>query len=193
MVKASYLSGMGLLAVLTCATAVRAESLKVGDKAPNFKAETVDGKVISLEDAKGAKALVVSFTCNECPVAVAYEDRFIEFAKKYADKDVKFFAINVNSTEDLEAMKKRAEEKGFQYPYAYDASGKSAEAYGARVTPHLFVIDAEGVVAYIGSFDDNMNHDKATKHFVVDAVEALLEGKKPETTETKAFGCTIKR
>ena len=76
-------------------------------------------------------------------------------------------------------MKTRAEEKDFNFPYAYDESGKSAAAYRARVTPHLFIIDADRKVAYIGSFDDNMVSKKVTKNYVCDAVDALLGGKKP--------------
>jgi peroxiredoxin len=184
---------LSLLVVAFTVAPAGADTLSVGDKAPNYKAESVDGKVAKLGDTKGAKAVVVCFTCNKCPIAVAYEDRFIEFVKKYKDKGVQFIALNVNKTENLEEMKKRAEEKKFNFTYAYDESGKSATAYGARVTPHLYVIDRDGVVAYIGSFDDNMKAKRATKHYVVDAVDALLEGKRPETTETKAFGCTIKR
>jgi peroxiredoxin len=170
----------------------KTEPVQVGDKAPNFKAETVDGKAITLSNTKGAKVVVICFTCNSCPVARAYEDRFIEFNKQYADKGVKFVAINVNKGESLEDMKRRAEEKGFNYPYAYDESRESATRYGARVTPHLFVIDGDGNVAYIGAFDDNMNAKEVKHHYVTDAVDALLKGEKPQTTETKAFGCGIK-
>ena len=193
MTKSSVWGCVGLMVVLGGISTLRAEELKVGDKAPNFKAESTEGKVLTLGDFKDAKVLIVCFTCNECPVAAAYEDRFIEFNKKYREKDVRFVGINVNVTEDLKAMKKRAEEKSLNYPYAYDGSGKSAEAYGAKVTPHLFVIDSAGVVAYIGSFDDDMAADKAKKHFVADAVDAVLAGKMPETTTNEAFGCTIKR
>lgn len=193
MAKSGVWGCVGLMFVLGCVSALRADELKVGDKAPGFKAESTDGQVLALDDFKDAKVLVVCFTCNECPVAVAYEDRFIEFNKQYQDKDVKFVAINVNVTEDLQAMKARAEEKKFNFPYAYDGSGKSAEAYGAKVTPHLFVLGPDRHVAYIGSFDDEMAADKVTKHFVPAAVDALLAGKQPEATANKAFGCTIKR
>jgi peroxiredoxin len=165
-------------------------AVKTGDKGPDFKAKGVDGKEYSLGASKDAKVTVVCFTCNICPVAVAYEDRFIEFAKKYKDKGVEFVAINVNSSEDLSAMKQRAEEKGFPFPYAYDESGDSARAYGARVTPHLFVLDSEGKVQYQGAFDDSQGNP--SKHFVADAVNAVLAGKKPEVTETRAVGCGIR-
>lgn len=167
-----------------------AADLEVGTKAPDFKAKGVDGKEYSLASIKGAKATVIAFTCNHCPMAVAYEDRFIDFQKKYADKNVKFIAINVNSSEDLDAMKQRVEEKGINYPYAYDESGNSARSFGAKVTPHVFILDAEGVLAYQGSFDDKAS-SPTTPH-VENAVNSLLSGKKPEVQTTKAFGCGIK-
>lgn len=178
------------MAAVACGNLGAAE-IEVGAKAPEFKATGVDGKEYSLSSAsKDAKAVVVCFTCNNCPMAVAYEDRFIDFAKNYADKGVKFIAINVNSSEDLEKMKVRNEEKGFNYPYAFDKTGDSARAFGARVTPHLFVIDGDGKVAYRGSFDDK--NQNPSKHYVADAVDAVLAGKSPEVATTSAFGCGIR-
>ena len=176
--------------VALCAPVYSAE-LEIGSAAPQFKAlPGVDGKEYSLPDMKDAKIVVVCFTCNRCPVAVAYEDRFVEFSKKYAAKGVKFVAINANrKTEDITAMKTRAEEKGFNFPYVFDKSGKLATDYGARVTPHIFVLDEKRNVAYVGAFDDDM--EKPTKPYVADAVDALLTGKKVETTHTKAVGCGI--
>lgn len=176
------------LAAIAVASQAMAANLKTGDKAPDFKATGVDGKEYSLP--KDAKATVVCFTCNNCPVAVAYEDRFIDFAKKYESKGVKFIAINVNESENLTAMKQRAEEKGFNFPYAYDATGDSCRAFGARVTPHLFVVDAAGKIVYQGAFDDNQSSPK--EHYVAAAVDAVLAGKVPEKSETKAFGCGIR-
>ncbi len=166
--------------------------VKVGDQAPDIKGvPTTDGKQVNLDDAKDAKAIVVCFTCNECPVAKAYEDRFIGFTKKYADKGVKFIAINVNAREDLDAMKQRAEEKGLNYPYAYEASGASAVAYGAKVTPHIFVLDGDRKVAYMGAFDDNQNPDRVGKAYVADAVDAILAGESVPVTQTRPVGCGI--
>lgn len=186
--KLNVLMGAALAALFLSTSLFAA--VKTGDAGPDYKAKGVDGKEYTLATSKDAKVTVLCFTCNICPVAVAYEDRFIEFAKKYKDKGVSFVAINVNSTEDISAMKQRAEEKGFPFPYVYDASGDSARSYGARVTPHLFVLDSQGKVIYQGAFDDNQS--KPTKHFVADAVEAALAGKAPAITETKAFGCGIR-
>lgn len=171
---------------------VLAAGVEIGGQAPNFTAKSIDGKDISLKSAlQGADAVVVCFTCNKCPVAVAYEDRFIEFNKQYKGKKVTFIALNCNNkTEGLEQMKQRAEEKGFNFVYAFDSSGDAAREYGARVTPELFVVDNSGKVQYHGAFDDNQR--KPTKAFLVSAVDAVLAGKAPEIAETKAFGCGIK-
>jgi peroxiredoxin len=187
MIRRTFLA---LSIVALCAPAFAAE-LEIGAKAPEFKAlPGTDGKEYSLDGMKDAKAIVVCFTCNRCPVAIDYEDRFVEFQKKYADKGVKFVAINPNkNSEDLAAMKQRAEEKGFNFPYVFDASGKSATEYGAKVTPHLFVLDGARKVAYVGAFDDSAQNP--SKHYVADAVDAILAGKKVEVTNTKAVGCGI--
>ncbi|SRR5690606_1811204 len=185
-------SALSAVAVLALATGALADGVKIGDKAPNFEAVGVDGKTYTLDNMKDAKATVVCFTCNHCPVAVAMEDRFIAFAKEYESKGVKFIAINVNG-EPMEEMKSRAEEKGFTFPYARDESAASGKAYGAQVTPHLFVLDSKGTVAYIGAFDDSaLNASKVTKNYVKDAVDAVLAGKTPETQTTKAVGCGIR-
>lgn len=182
-----------LLAVLTLSLAATAavSALEVGDKAPNFTAKGIDGKEYSLEGVgKDSDLVVLCFTCNQCPVAVAYEDRLIEFHKKYEGKKVTLVALNCNNrTEGLEAMKQRAEEKGFKFVYAFDASAKAAKEYGARVTPELFVIK-DGKVAYHGAYDDSQRNPKKT--YLVSAVDSLLAGSAPEVATTKAFGCGIK-
>lgn len=183
---------VALFALALVTGRLQAAEIEVGAKAPDFTAKGTDGKQYTLTGiAKDAKAVVVCFTCNKCPVAVAYEDRFIEFAKQYGKKGVKFIAINANAqTEDLEQMQLRAEEKGFNFPYAFDESGTSARKYGARVTPHIFIVDGNGKVAYRGAFDDKLT--EPSEAFVVDAVDALLEGKAPSKTSTRAFGCGIR-
>lgn len=178
------------VALVACSASAFAGDLATGDKAPDIKGlPGADGKSFSLSDTKDAKVVVVCFTCNKCPMSIAYEDRFIEFTKKYGSKGVKFVAINVNQTEDVKAMQQRAEEKGFNFPYVYDKSQDSAREYGAQVTPHLFVLDKSRTVQYVGSFDDKQ--DKPTKNYVADAVDALLAGKKVEVSKTNAFGCGI--
>ncbi|GIX02393.1 MAG: hypothetical protein KatS3mg112_1330 [Thermogutta sp.] len=194
----SGLLGLGCLMLAlglgSCAVAEQ-KGVKVGDPAPDWKGIIgVDDKEHSLSDYKDAKLIVLVFTCNHCPVAKAYEDRLIALQKDYKDKGVQVIAVNVNNIPEdrLDRMKERAKEKGFNFPYIYDSSQKMGHDYGARVTPHVFVLDSERKIAYIGAIDDNMDPAKVKKHYLRDALDALLQGKTPPVAETKAFGCTIK-
>jgi peroxiredoxin len=167
----------------------------VGDAAPAWKdLEGVDGQKHSLGEHADAKAVVVAFTCNHCPVAVEYEGRIVSIAEDYKDKGVEVVAINVSNLEQdkLPAMKKRAEKEGFNFDYLYDPSQEIGRAYGAAVTPHLFLLDGDRNVVYIGAIDDNMNEEKATKHYLRDAIDAVVAGSKPQTDSTKPIGCGIK-
>jgi len=177
------------------ASALAAKALKVGDEAPQWSGIIgIDDKQHGLADYKEAKAIVLVFTCNHCPVAVIYQDRVIALQKDYGPKGVQVIAVNVNNLppDRLDKMKERAKAKKFNFPYLYDSSQKMGHDYGAKVTPHTFVLDSGRKIAYIGAIDNNKKADKADKHYVRDALDALLAGKTPPQPETKASGCTIK-
>jgi len=167
--------------------------LKIGDKSPDWADLLgVDGKAHSLADYRDAKAVIVVFTCNHCPVAKSYEARLIELAKAY-EKDLQVLAISVshNGADGLEKMKARAAESKLPYPYLYDASQQSAKSYGATATPHFFLLDGERKIAYMGAFDDNLDLKKVEKHYLPDAVKAVLAGKEPRVRESLQRGCPI--
>lgn len=173
----------------------------IGDIATDFKLKNVDGTMVSLSDYKEVKGFIIVFTCNHCPYSVANEDRIIALDKKYKAKGFPVIAINPNNPEKYKAdsyenMKVRAKEKGFTFPYLFDDGQKIFPQYGATKTPHIYVLQKTSQgnkVAYIGAIDDNTRNPKGvTKRYVEDAVDALLEGKTPKITETKAIGCSIK-
>jgi peroxiredoxin len=173
------------------------KKLSVGDPAPVWSGlPGVDGKAHSLADLKGKQAVVLVFTCNSCPVAVGYEDRIIAFAKRHAgpDSPVALVAVNVNTIEEdlLPKMKERAKEKGFTFQYLYDESQKIARDYGATTTPEFFVLDKDRKIAYMGAMDEAGPPAAAAKHFVEDAVQAVLKGGKPAVAETFPRGCMIR-
>jgi len=173
----------------------QAAELKIGAAAPNWTGIIgVDDKPHSLSDYEDAKLLVVVFTCNHCPYAQAYQDRLIALQKDYQSKGVQVIAVNVNNIPEdrLDKMKERAKSKGFNFSYLYDPSQKIARDYSATVTPHVFVLDKNRKLAYTGAVDDNMKVGDVKKHFLRDALDALLAGKKPPEAVTKQFGCTIK-
>jgi thiol-disulfide isomerase/thioredoxin len=169
------------------------KTVSIGDQGPAFSGVGVDDKQHDLTAYKDAKALAVVFTCNHCPVAQAYEERLIELAKDYRAKGLQVVAINVNNNDadKLDMMKDRASTKSFNFPYVYDSSQKSAVNYGASVTPHVFLLDGQRKIVYMGAIDDNMNGSLTKRHYLRDAVEAALAGKTPPVQETRQIGCGI--
>jgi len=174
---------------------------KTGDDVKDFSLKNVDGKMVSMSNYKDAKGFILVFTCNHCPFAKAYEARIMALDKKYASKGYPVIAINPNDPgaapeDSYDNMIARAKEKNYTFPYVYDETQDVAKAFGAARTPHVFVVKKENgknVVKYIGAIDNNSEEpEKATQHFVEDAVDALLAGKPVPNTETKAIGCTIK-
>lgn len=171
---------------------------KVGDKATDFKLKSVDNKMYSMADYKDAKGFIVVFTCNHCPFAVKYEDRIIDLAKKYKSKGYVLLAINPNDPaaqpeDSFELMQKRAKEKKFTFPYLFDEGQKIYPQYGATKTPHVFLLDKNLVVKYIGAIDDNVEDATQVKEkYLENAITALEKGEEPTPNTTKAIGCTIK-
>ncbi|HBD27347.1 thioredoxin family protein [Flavobacterium sp.] len=171
---------------------------KVGDKATDFKLKSVDNKMYSMADYKDAKGFIVVFTCNHCPFAVKYEDRIIDLAKKYKSKGYILLAINPNDPaaqpdDSFELMQKRAKEKKFTFPYLFDEGQKIYPQYGATKTPHVFLLDKNLVVKYIGAIDDNVEDASQVKEkYLENAIAALEKGQEPTPNTTKAIGCSIK-
>lgn len=188
-------------AMLSVSAADLPDGVKVGDKAPNFNLRNVDGRMVSLASLDGQKGAIIVFTCNHCPYSVKYEDRIIALHRKYGPLGYPVIAINPNDTtivpEDaFSKMQERAKEKEFSFPYVIDVTQQTAVAYGARRTPHVFIIAKQKkgfTVEYIGAIDDEpQDATMAKDKFVEAAVDALLEGKAVAQSFTKAIGCTIK-
>jgi peroxiredoxin len=178
-----------------CQAAPPDTALKVGDKAPDWSDIIgTDGKKHALADYKNAKLVVLVFTCNHCPVARAFEPRLIALQKDYQDKGVQLVAVNVNNIppDRLEAMKRRASDRDFKFPYLYDSTQAIGKNYGATVTPHAFILDGKRKIAYMGAVEDTQNPDAVKEHYVRDALDSLLAGKEPKTPVTQQYGCGIR-
>lgn len=170
----------------------------VGDQAADFNLKNVDGKSYSLAGIEGAKGYIVIFTCNHCPYALAYEDRIIELHKKYAPLGYPVVAINPNDKnvqpqDSYDNMVKRAQSKSFPFLYLYDETQAVAHTYGAMRTPHVYLLDGDRKVRYIGAIDDNHEEpENVQERYLENAINALREGKDVAVKETRAIGCTIK-
>lgn len=187
------------LAVLVSATLKTEKAgIQVGDVAPDFRLENIDGKMVSLKDYKNVKGYIVTFTCNTCPFAVMYEDRIQALHEKFEPMGYPVVAIMPNDTEmkpgdSMKEMKKRAQEKGFTFAYLIDAKQEVFPKYGATRTPEIYLLDKDLKVTYTGAIDDNARDaNSVTTRYVENAIKSIESGIKPDPSFTKAIGCTIK-
>lgn len=183
-----FLSLIALIVVLFSLT-IAGDVVTVED----FTLNNYDGKSYSLSQFKDAKAVVIMFIATQCPVSNAYNDRMVKLYDEYAAKNVVFLGINSNKQEDVKEIKDHAEEHKFQFPVLKDPQNKIADKYQAQVTPEIFVVNSKHELLYHGRIDDSRREDEIDSHDLKDALDAILAGKPVENTETKAFGCSIKR
>ncbi|TAE09243.1 MAG: thioredoxin family protein [Bacteroidetes bacterium] len=171
---------------------------QVGDQADDFSLKSTEGKQVALKDYKDAKGYLVIFTCNHCPYAKMYEDRIIELHKTFEAQGYPVVAINPNDPtiqpdDSFDKMQERAKEKSFKFAYLFDETQETARKFGATKTPHVFLLDKERKVRYIGAIDDNaQDASQASKFYVADAIKELLKGATVSVNNTKAVGCSIK-
>lgn len=173
-------------------------TLQIGEQAPAFSLPATDGRNYALEDFSDAKVLVVFFTCNHCPYVIGSDEDTRQVAERFADKGVKFVAINSNSKhtyaeDDFDHMVARMEEYKFPWSYLHDESQQIAKAYGALRTPHFFVFDENRKLVYTGrAIDTPRNWEEAGTHELVDALNEHLSGVPVSAPATNPIGCNVK-
>ena len=181
-------------------------TLAIGSAAPNFSLPGIDGKTHTLAEYKTAKVLVIVFTCNHCPTAQLYESRLKKLVDDYKGKSVQIVMIERNDPDavrldelawtdvddGLEGMKIRAAYRHFYFPYLYDGATQiTANAYGPKATPHVFIFDAERKLRFEGRIDNNQRESLVTTQDTRNAIDALLAGKR-SVDHTGVFGCSTK-
>jgi peroxiredoxin len=165
--------------------------VKLGEQAPGFELPDTDGNAQAFETPA-----VVVFTCNHCPYALAWHDRLMDVARDYPD--VNFYAINPNDAEryprdSFAAMKERVNaDAGWPMPYLRDESQDVARAYGARTTPDVFVIDADGVLRYRGAPDADHADEAQNAQWLRDTLNGLRAREDIALPETEPVGCSVK-
>ena len=193
-----------LLALAFSAFIAQAQTatLKAGDTAPDFKLKNVNNKEVSFASFPKAKGFIVVFTCNTCPYAVGYEQRIIDLDKKFSSQGYPVIAINPNDPEASKAdafdkMQDLTKSKKYPFPYLFDAGQKVTDAYGAKHTPHIFIVSKTSkgnIIEYVGAIDNDPEGTKAEKiKYAEDAIAALKSNQKPAVTQTKEIGCSVKR
>ena len=188
-------AGLSMMTALNAPAAVA----KVGAAAPAFTLTDLAGKEHTLASLKG-KTVVLEWFCSGCPWSGKESRKSVHSTGqvktlvadiKKADPDVVYLVIdstaNMSKSNVIATDTKLKAEYGITGPILVDYDGKVGKAYGAKTTPHMFVIDKDGVLQYSGAFSD---HGK--RNYVLDAVKAVKEGKSPQPATTKAWGCGVK-
>lgn len=193
----------GLVAATALAATTARTEIQPGRLAPDFTLKDSTGKEVKLSSFKG-KTVVLEWTNHECPyVRKHYETSTMQTLQKDASKDGVVWLTLISSApgqqghvNGLEAEKLTADRKAAPTAVLFDPTGKVGKAYEARVTPHMFVIDKDGMLRYQGGIDDkpSANHAdvKTAKPYVREALAAVKAGATPNPAVTRAYGCSIK-
>ncbi len=165
----------------------------IGDPAPEFTLPDTDGTEHRLSGGNGPTAVI--FTCNHCPYALAWHERLDAAARDYPN--VRFLAINANDAEryphdSYDAMRERLEKEDWAMPYLHDESQEVARGFGAKTTPDVFVLDAEGALRYRGAPDADHKEPGLNAAWLREALDAVLAGAQPSRPETEPVGCSVK-
>jgi peroxiredoxin len=166
-----------------------------GDAVPGFTLPDTERVPVSMQT--GAAATVVVFTCNHCPYALAWHGRIEAVARDYAGRGVRTLQICSNDAERYPrdapaAMRARVQAGEFSGPYLHDATQEVARAWGARVTPDVFVVDSAGRLAYRGAPDADHRDESLQAAYVRAALDAVLQGGSVAEPLTDPVGCSIK-
>ncbi|HEX4959894.1 MAG TPA: redoxin domain-containing protein [Thermoanaerobaculia bacterium] len=190
---------LALLGLVTLSTAPAKAGSAVGDTAPHFKLTALDGKTYDLADLKG-KTVVLEWANPNCPVSSRHtrEKTMIELSKQYGE--VVWLGVNSTNPQSGDYMKPADElawnqKNGINYAVLADPTGATGHAYDAKTTPHMFIIDKNGKIAYNGAIDDDPPGRKAKAqrvNFVGKGIDAEKAGKSPDPASTRPYGCSVK-
>jgi len=169
---------------------------EAGKTAPGFRLVNYDGKIINLSDYKG-KIVVLEWFNYECPfVKYHYEKAktMVDLADKYKDENIVWLAINSTGHLTTQKNEEFADKHKLTYPILDDRSGKTGRAYGARTTPHMFIINKEGKIVYSGAIDNSPLGKKkeGVLNYVDSALAELATGESIRISNTEPYGCSVK-
>ncbi len=162
--------------------------------APAFSLPDQDGKIHNLSDYAG-KIVVLEWLNPECPFVKFHGGKgtMSTLAGKYKGQGVVWLAVNSTKHGTRDANRAWIAEQKLPYPVLEDFDGKVGRAYGAKTTPHMFVIGRDGALAYQGAIDDDNRIQGSPKtHYVDAALAALVAGQPVATTQTTPYGCSVK-
>lgn len=170
---------------------------KIGEPAPAFSLQDQDGKTVNLSDYKG-KIVVLEWFNPGCPYVIAAHEKGIlkDYAVQAAKEEIVFLAVATGKTAEKESIVGARKKWNMNYSVLMDADGAIGRAYGAKTTPHMFVINKDGKLAYSGAIDNapmgKVEGGGEVVNYVAKAIKELKAGETVSTPETKAYGCQVK-
>lgn len=188
-----YLPIFSLLLLSTFAIGACFNSPQKPDTIKNFTLQDYNGKNHSLSDYKNSVATVILFIATECPVSNAYNERMEKIYNEYGQKGFAFLGINSNKAESVDRIKEHAEDNSLTFPILKDEKNLIADMFEASVTPEAYVLNSEFEILYHGRIDNSRNESEVVSKDLENALDEIYSGSEVSKTETKAFGCTIKR
>ena len=180
----------------TDATAHEGETaphVAIGQKITAFSLPDPAGKPVLVGNWDKSKATVLMFVATKCPVSNDYNARMAELDKKYSSKGIKFVGINSNKAELGPEVAAHSKENGFGFPVLKDPQNKIADRFEAKVTPEIYIVSAKGDLIYRGRIDNSQKPEGVKEKSLQVALDAIVSGKTLPESETRAFGCSIKR
>jgi len=169
-----------------------------GWELPDMTLKNVHHKTVNLQSLVGEKGLLIAFTCNHCPYAIAVWPRLIRHAKTLREQGINVVAVNPNIHPDfpedsIPAMQDKITEWGIDFPYLADETQACAKAFDAQCTPDLYMFDEQRKLYYHGRIDDYWKDEaKVSREELLPAVDALLAGKPAPQPQHPTIGCSIK-
>lgn len=190
-----------MICVMAIAPMSQRTELEIGATAPmtDIKMMDVSEHEMTLADVAGEQGLLVVFSCATCPYVKAWEDRYLTVAEKAKALGIGMVAINPNEAyrnrgDSFADMQAQANANAYTFPYLLDKDHALADAFGATRTPHIFLFDSEMTLQYRGAIDDNAQSAEGVRsHYLMDAMQALIDGEDISSTTTRSVGCSIKR
>ena len=184
---------LGIIALSTLIS----EEISIDSKMPgsDYILKNINGKESELSTYKKENGLLVIFSCNTCPWVIRWQGRYNPISELCSKNNIGFVAVNSNASQhdgvdSFDSMKEHAKKYEYIFPYVLDSGSRLAKAFGAMVTPHVYLFDKNGDLRYRGAIDDGPKRVK--RNYLVDAINSVSKGKSVRTKTTKSLGCSIK-
>ena len=184
---------LGIIALST----LMSEEISIGSKMPgsDYILKNINGKESELSTYKKENGLLVIFSCNTCPWVIRWQGRYNPISELCSKNNIGFVAVNSNASQhdgvdSFDSMKEHAKKYEYIFPYVLDSGSRLAKAFGAMVTPHVYLFDKNRDLRYRGAIDDGPKRVK--RNYLVNAINSVSKGKSVRTKTTKSLGCSIK-